>query len=113
MGAATFTASARADGRSAIRYTDDGLRAVEGTLTPSTSYATGGETFAIATQGAGLTTVERLEIIGDAANNSGLSITLLGTITAPLFKYWETANTEVANATNITARTARVRLIGR
>jgi hypothetical protein len=104
MGAATFVV--------ASNKVIDNKRVMTGVLTLSTSYATGGDSFAVVTQAGGLRQIDSMDIVGNATNTSGLSLVLAGTGAAPLMKAFETAGTEVASATNLAARTVTVRLYG-
>lgn len=115
MGAATFAplspGSATADGY--VNKVIDNKRVIKGMLTFSTSYATGGDSFALGQTG--LREITDLLVIGNAAASfpsAGLSIALAGTKVAPLILAFDAANTEVPNATNLAARTVLVYLIG-
>lgn len=104
MGAATFTYISN--------RVADNKREILGTLSLSSSYATGGDSLSLATQGAGLNRVDFMSQICDAANNKGLSFVLAGTPEAPLIRAFDASGTEVTAATSLTARTATVRLSG-
>lgn len=69
----------------------------------SSSYATGGDTVPVATLG--LRNVNRILVEGSGPfARPGFSVELGGTSSAPKLLAWETANTEVANATDLSAR---------
>ena len=108
MGAATFTRALGTGGVQVDGETFDATyktnRVVRGLLTFSASYATGGDTLDLAT--VGLKELKRILIdpsIGQ--NTSGLSIAAVVTNpAAPLIQAFETNDTQVANATNLSAR---------
>lgn len=104
MGAATFAYISN-------RVTND-KREILGTLTLGTPYVTNGDSFAIATQGAGLNRIDSVSVMTDAVNNTGYSLVLGGTAAAPLFKVFETPGTEVLAGTNLSTIKFTVRLIG-
>lgn len=84
------------------------FRAVRGTITFSASYATGGDTLAPAA--CGLTQVVAILVDATRAvelpNRSGLSVELGGTTLAPTVLAFDANNTQVANATDLSARQA-------
>lgn len=115
MGAATFAAGAGADGRPGTHaqgITHDGFRFVQGTLTMSASYATGGDTLNLATIPGGVKRLVRIEIplvFGSVFHGGcGFTIQFGGTATAPLLKaiagITTAAAIEVANTTNLSTR---------
>lgn len=122
MGACTF---ARASGSKAdlaesvsqgtLNNGEGNWRVVRGVLTFSASYATGGDTIPMASVGL----QEVRQVLVDpvvAANNqnrSGLSVELGGTASAPTLVAYETLNTEVVNATNLSTRSVPVWLLGK
>ena len=82
-----------------------------GTLTGSSSYATGGDSFSIA--GVGLSSLDDLVIEGGTtATTAGYSLKLGGTNKVPLILAYDAAG-QVANATNLSAKTWKVRLRGK
>lgn len=104
MGACTFT---RASGSSADEAESvyEGYRVVRGTITFSNAYANpAGDTLPLAS--IGLQEVRRIlvdPLLG--FNTAGLSIALGGTPSAPTVTAFETNNTQVVNATDLSART--------
>jgi hypothetical protein len=105
MGAATFSYISN--------RVADNKREVLGTINLSSSYATGGDSLNLTTQGAGLSRVDFMSQMCDSANTRGLSFVLAGTPEAPLIKVYDTNNSEIASATNLATRgTATVRLSG-
>lgn len=84
-------------------------RIVKGNLTFSSSYATGGDTLALASE-VGLKEVREMLV---ADNTTGLSFDLdPASPTAPKVKAYSAAATEVANATNQATVTVPVWLLG-
>lgn len=94
-----------------------GYRSVSADVTFSASYATGGDTFPIATLGLSqvyqLLTVDGTMADGSGANSAsrvyvpnphGIQVVLNGTPIAPTLKAFSGATTEVANATNLSTR---------
>lgn len=81
-------------------------RVVKGTLTFSSSYATGGDTLDLKT--VGLTELTGLLQDGTVVlgNISGLSIMLGGTKSAPLILAFDANSTQVTNATDLSSRVA-------
>ena len=120
MGACTFTraSGSKADlAESVAQGTDErgvGYRVVRGVLTFSASYATGGDTIPMAT--VGLQEVRQVlvdpQVDASNQNRSGLSVELGGTVTAPTLVAYETLNTEVVNATDLSTRSVPVWLLG-
>jgi len=116
MGAATFSKTLGAFGAfdrgESFEDVYRQYRVSKGMLTLSASYATGGDTFVPAL--AGLREIRRMIIdpsVGLYSN--GLSIDMVSTDpAAPKFVAYETLNTEVANATNLTTRPFPVWLLG-
>jgi hypothetical protein len=122
MGACTF---ARASGSKAdlaesvsqgtLNNGEGSWRVVRGVLTFSASYATGGDSVPMASVGL----QEVRQILVDPlvsptnVNRSGLSVELTGTPGAPLVAAYETLNTEVANATNLSTRSVPVWFLGK
>lgn len=105
MGAVTFTrhTGSNADEADGV-YRD--YKVVRGLLTFSASYATGGDSLALGP--VGMSEVRKILIDpSQGFNTSGLSIALGSgsTPTAPVIQAFETNNTEVVNATNLSART--------
>lgn len=98
----------------------EGFRVVEVDVTFSSSYATGGET--ISPSLLGLKEVRQILVpshklggqgVVTAANlKTGKTVSLTGTASAPTLSLWETANTEVANATNVAAVVQTIRFLG-
>lgn len=105
----------------------DNRRVVEASLALSTSYATGGDT--LDPKALGLRHVTQIlesshDVNGSArpvggpaaattARQVGASIALGGTSAAPTILAYDTQNTQVANATNLSARGPfRVRVVG-
>lgn len=84
----------------------DNKRAVWGTLTFSASYATDGDTLDLKTVGLTELTGVYQDCIAPLGNISGLSILLGGTKSAPKIMAFDTNNTQVSNATDLSARTA-------
>lgn len=102
MGAVVFTPSTTdATGRFNPKYIDN-QRVVIGTLTMSSSYATGGDTLSLSNLD--IKEVNKLLIENNALTMSGLSYRLAGTKTAPLIIVADANNSEVANGTNLSAR---------
>ena len=106
MGAFTF-----------VRDTNDGFDVkgncyeIKGTLTGSSSYATGGDSFAIATYG--LSSLDDMVVeAGTTALTPGRSLQLAGTNKVPLIKVF-TSGAETAAATNLSAVSWKVRLRGK
>ncbi len=98
-----------------------GKRAVEADVTLSASYATGGETVALTSLG--LKRVDGIVIpshdfnsrkaVATTSSRVGLSVELGGTVTAPKLLAFDSQATEVANATNLSARgPIRIRFLG-
>lgn len=85
----------------------DNKRYVDADVTMSASYATGGDTVPVATLG--LKVVDQILMHG---NNDGLSLDLGGTSQAPKLLAYDTDETEVSAATNLSARVLRVRFLG-
>jgi hypothetical protein len=122
MGACTF---ARASGSKAdlaesvsqgtLNNGEGSWRVVRGVLTFSGSYSTGGDTIPMASVGL----QEVRQILVDpvvAANNqnrSGLSVELGGTPGAPTAIAYETLNTEVVAAVNLSTRSVPVWFLGK
>jgi hypothetical protein len=106
MGATTFTkATAAQTGGQRHDYVVDNKRVVKGTITFSASYATGGDSLALGTTGL----KEVTGILIDPSmttNQSGLSVALGGTKTAPVILAYDANATQVANATDLSARAA-------
>lgn len=85
---------------------------VEADINLSASYATGGDT--LTPQALGLRAITSISLVGtnfntrkpvaNAAAQAGMTLQLAGTETAPLVKAFDAANTEVANASNNSAR---------
>jgi hypothetical protein len=123
MGAATFTPGPtvavagdnRAPGTSSQGVLASGERYVEGSMTFSASYATGGETLAITNLP--FKTLLRMELICDNNNTNGLSLSLRGLPATPKVFLSGAAtgvSAEIAAATALNTRApVRVRLIGR
>jgi hypothetical protein len=90
----------------------DGKRYADVSITPSTSYATGGDTLPLTA-----TPLRRVEEVWQSCNgvgdNSGVTWRLLGTLEAPLLQAFDAQNTQVANATNLSTRVFHARLVGR
>lgn len=112
MGAVTFAKSdSVGSGIWQGKYGESNIgryRAVRGTITFSNSYATGGDTLAVAT--AGLTQVVGLLVDATRAtelpNRSGLTVELGGTTLAPTVLAFDTNDTQVTNATDLSTRQA-------
>lgn len=108
MGATTFTRALGPAGVMPAGDTFDGTynqyRVVRGLLNFSTSYATGGDTFPLAT--IGLTQIHRLLVDDDISPSiGGLSVSLVSTNPAvPLLQCFDANLTEVTNATNLSTR---------
>lgn len=93
---------------------------VEADVTFSASYATGGDTLTPAALG--LRHVREVLVpshhlvtkkaVATAASRAGKTVELAGTSAAPLLKVYDTANTEVTNATNLSTITLRLRFCG-
>ena len=113
MGAVVITN--RTPGSTAGRF-----KAVEADVAFSASYATGGDT--IDPKALGLRAIHEVLVPShhirsgkptEAARlQSGLSVNLGGTSTAPTLLAYDAAATQVANATNLSARTQRLRFLG-
>ena len=98
----------------------DGLRVVEVDVTYSASYATGGDS--ISPSLLGLKEVRQILVpshklngmgaVANANSRTGKSVQLAGTASAPLLALYETANTEVANATNVSTVVHTIRFLG-
>lgn len=109
MGAITFTkadpGAAQVSGGFPTPVIDN-KRVVKGTIVFSASYATGGDTLDLKTTGL----TELTALVQDATvplgNISGLSILIGGTKIAPLISVFDANATQVANATDLSARTA-------
>lgn len=97
------------------------VKAVEFDMSLSSSYATGGDT--LTPQSVGLRAITELSVpshdistrkaVAAASAGAGLTLQLAGTETAPLVKAFDAQGTEVANATNLSARgPIRVRVFG-
>lgn len=95
-------------------------RVVEADVAFSASYATGGDT--IDPRALGLRAIKQITVPSHnirtgkpttaALMQSGLSVNLGGTETAPLLLAYDASGTQVAAATNLSARTLRVRFLG-
>lgn len=95
-------------------------KVVEADVTFSASYATGGDSIALTLLG--LRGVREVVVpshnirtrkaVADAASQAGKTVQLGGTETVPLLKLYETALTQVANATNTSTVVLRLRFIG-
>lgn len=85
----------------------DNRRAVRGTITFSSSYATGGDTLTLNTQ---CSLREVTGLLVDAStvltNPSGLSVELSGTKDVPKIIAYDANNTQVANATDLSTRSS-------
>lgn len=96
------------------------FKAVEADVAFSASYATGGDT--INPKALGLRAIHEVVVPShhirtrkptEAARlQSGLSVNLGGTTVAPTLLAYDAAATEVAAATNLSARTLRLRFLG-
>lgn len=82
-------------------------RVVRGSLVFSASYATGGDTLALANTGLKAVHAMLIDPSIVATNRSGLSVELGGTPTAPLVLAFDTNNTQVTNATDLSTRQAQ------
>lgn len=102
MGAATFTEAA--DGQDTI----GNRRVVRGTLALSASYATGGDSFDLATE-VGLKEVTKILVQG---SNAGYSVSLAGTTKVPLIKAWFGVGVELGATTDLSASPLTVELHG-
>lgn len=102
MGAATFTPAA--DPQDVI----GNRRVIRGSLTLSDSYATGGESFDLATE-VGLKQLHKVLVDG---NVSGVSLALGGTASVPLLLAYAAADTEVAAAVDLDGVSFTVELHG-
>lgn len=94
-------------------------RVVECDVTFSASYATGGDTVSPALLG--LRQVDRVSVpshnvdgvaVSNAQAQAGKTFQLGGTASAPTLKAYDAAATEIANATNLSTITRRLRFIG-
>lgn len=85
----------------------DNKRYVDADITMSASYATNGDTVPVATLG--LKVVDEILVHG---NNEGLSLVLGGTSQAPKVVAYDTTETEVTNATDLSTRDFTVRFLG-
>lgn len=108
MGAATFTET----GQEVI----GNRRVVKGTITMSSSYATGGDSLDLATE-VGLKQVHKMlleasDVTLGAWTLLGYSAVLAGTASAPLIATYTGPITETANGTNMTGVTFNVWLFG-
>lgn len=84
------------------------MRFVDATLTCSSSYATNGDTLSPASFG-----LKQIDVMHVTYSKSGLSAELATTGTSPKVKLYDSDNTEVVNATNLSARQViKVRLFG-
>lgn len=104
----------------------DNRRVVEATVTGSDSYATGGDTIPLSTLGlnriiaidlpshgrGGARTAMQGAAISDAQAQTGKSVQLGGTVLIPKLKYFDTANTEVSAAADLSGVTHVIRFIG-
>lgn len=107
MGAFTFTK----DLNGGVDYERQSV-VFKGTLTGSASYATGGDSFALAAE-VGLKTLEDILVeAGTAATTAGYSLKLAGTAGTPLIMVYSSSG-QVANATDLSAVTFKVRLRGK
>lgn len=109
MGACTFARAVGSLGSLSDGETFDDVyrnkRVVRGTLTFSASYATGGDTIPLTA--VGLREVSRILVDSNLGiNDSGLSIVVGGTPQAPTLVAYDAQGTQVANATNLSGRTA-------
>lgn len=107
MGACTFTKATPGDDVVGNK------RIVEGTLTLSSSYATGGDTLNLATL-VGLKTLDDMRINAGSGVTiaGGYQIKLGGTPAAPTIQAYGSTNAEVAAATNLSTKSFNVRLHG-
>jgi hypothetical protein len=113
MGATTVAAKAHG------RYNDK--KVVEADITFSGSYATAGDTLAVAALG--LDRVDEVSVpshhlvtrkpVATTSSQAGKSFQLGGTSTAPKLLAYDAANTEIANATNLSGVTVRLRFFGK
>lgn len=98
----------------------DRYKVVEADVTFSASYATGGDTLALGLLGLrGLKEIlipsheiQSRKAVSTASSRAGKTVELAGTETVPLLKVFDTANTEVAAATNLSTVTRRIRFLG-
>jgi len=102
--------------------TTDGRRAVQALVTPSASYASNAsETISPAALGLSqvqavytpqVDILDRSVAIAAGQLKRGFSITLAGTAAAPILRFWETNNTEVADLTDKSASTFTLVFVG-
>lgn len=104
-------------------FDQDGNKVVEATVTFTGTYATGGDTLSPAlfgmtevrelwqSGGAFATSAYNHAVPGSGATTQG-QLVLAGTGVAPLVQVWS-GGTQVANATSLTTRQHRIRLVGR
>lgn len=92
-------------------------RSVRAVVTPSTSYATGGETIPLASLG--LKVINNVFVLAGNAMlndfsgvNPGYSVRLGGTAEVPKLLLYDTSATEVAAASNLSARPIGLMFIG-
>lgn len=112
MGATTFVPTKQS-------VTNDGRRLVEGNLTMSASYATGGDTVPLVVS-VGLSRLQEMEQLSSASKfsaapsvaNTGYQLILAGTETVPLIKAVKSTGVEETAATNLATKVFPVRFIG-
>lgn len=103
MGAAVFVRTSNG--------TEGNKRWVEGTLTASASYATGGDTVDV-DELYGLSYVSELWVKADTDNDSNFTAELAGTRTAPLLKLYGGTATQVTSTTDVSAFAVTARFYG-
>lgn len=105
MGTATaaLATAARTEGP-ANGYADGSMVIVPFTITMSASYATGGDTVVLPSDIAGL---EILALVLQQDKSGANRYSLAGTQSAPLVQAFSAFNSEVSNATNLSAVTLR------
>lgn len=109
MGAITFTKATPGGGQllgGQGTPVIDNKRGVYGTVTFSASYATSGDTLDLKTVGLTELTAVYQDCNAPLGNVAGLSILIGGTKAAPKLIAFDANASEVANATNLSARTA-------
>ena len=80
-----------------------------GRLTPSSSYATGGETLAAGSLGLGKVDL----LLAEPFDNGSVIILSVYQVSSGLLKFFDMAGVEIANTTDLSAYNARFEAIGK